>query len=197
MTQPTKAHAGGDGWCPMMDAVDTVASATVGSGWDSDEVKAIFAEMGSVHQASQVNRHNIVTGAQQEVGRIHDELAESTRTRQAEMSQLARQASIGGMAGGFSSGLGPMSTGYYGASGVNTGASVGPTGSMLNTATTAFLNDPRLDDPNYLRTLTQPQLQMMGLDPTMVQLYVNSPGQYPGGLRSMLQSNGSYYNPYR
>lgn len=188
--QPTRAVAQSDGWFPVEEAFVPNNACSL----DDPELCQIFAQMGQQHEAAKAGRHGIVMGAQQEVRTIHDQVAEQSRNTQLELSNLARQASIGGMSS-FSS-MGPAGFGgSYGYSGVNTGVSVG-TPNMLSSSATAFMSDPRMDDPNYLRSLPDSQLQMMGLDPTMVRMYCMAPQNYPGGLRSMLQSNGSYYNPY-
>ena len=196
MTTPTKAIAANDGWCPVVEETYSGSTATVASDWDSDEVKQIFAQMGNAHESSKQNRHAIVMGAQQEVSRIHDEVTEASRNTQAEMSNLARQASIGGMSSSFGSfgGGGLGYSGYYGATGVNTGiGGVSNNGSMLNNS---YLNNANIDDPNYLRTMTDSDLQRMGLDPMMVRMYCNNPSMYPGGLRSMMSTNGTYAGSY-
>lgn len=189
-TAPTKSVASNDGWSPVIDDA-VVCSKTPKGEWDCDEVRAIFAQMGNDHQNRKAGRHETVMGAQQEVRRINDEAAAASRETQARMSDMARQSSFGSMGGGFGSfpsgGLGY--SGYYGATGVNTGVNTGQAGSMLNNS---YMMNGNMDDPNYLRTLTDSDIQRMGLDPMMVRMYCNNPQMYPGGLRSMMTTNGTF-----
>ncbi|MCE7875334.1 hypothetical protein DYH09_33905 [bacterium CPR1] len=183
-TTPSRAIASNDGWCPVDEAF-TEGPSIKGTDWDGDDVKQIFAQMGRMMEGSKQTRHTIAMGAQQEVSRIQDEVAQESRRTQEQLSSLARQASLSGMSS-FGMGYGGPSSyaGSYATSGVNTGIGMGNAG-MLNNP---MLNNPNMNDPNYLRTLTDSDLRNMGLDPMMVRDYINNPTLYPGGLGSMVNN---------